>query len=331
MKLTFWRNKIHFCVAILCVGAFWLTAAAPTVAAADTIIFEGGNWVVYGAQDTASNARTLRAFVNGQFAGKYSELKIAHRKSDTDIPQVFSIKGSGALRPVLPHGEFGGTFYGTGYWDCQHGFIQNLPLIKLNVILNVDKTLTFAGKARNDSFISRDFSLTLAKPKKANVRARVSYRLKAKRAVCVDAGRQTNHEGFRIARIASMYLSTPVHDSDQARYFNSSNLPICTGLNNQNGFVLSNPTTLGVEALLSLVHTTTSPRATPTLSIQFTSPSPDEITSQGWVSGSSDPNDDNVDFWANWDAAAANYAQGQVVGDFAFLLKATSPGAVACN
>lgn len=320
-----------FVALLILFTTIWFAFAEPSPVSADTKLFEQAGWIVSGAQDSAPNARKIRVLVAGQFVGNYSELKIARKQSNTNYPQVFSVKGSGALRAVLPGGDFGGTFYATGYWDCTYGFVQNLPITKLNIRLNTDKTLQLKGKAINASFRAPNFTLRVLKPKNQTVSLNVSYRLVARRDLCVDSDRQDSHEGFRLARIASMFLSKTKHDSNRALYINSSNTPVCANLKNQNRFILANPTTLGLPALLSLVHTTSQPRKTPTLSIEFVSPPGQEITPQGWVSKSSIANADNVDFWGNWDSASAQYAAGQVIGNFEYTLKATAPGTPACS
>ncbi len=96
-----------------------------------------------------------------------------------------------------------------------------------------------------------------------------------------------------------------------------------------NGFIFTNPMPLG-QASLMLVHTTTQPRDTPTLNIEFISPAPGEITPQGYVTQTDDPDDDNVDIWGNWDAANAQYAAGELIGNFEYVLEARAPGAATC-
>lgn len=323
----------RICGAAAVLVLFGFVSLSATPISADTKIFEQGGWIVSGATDTAPNARKLRVRVQGQFVGKFSELKIARKTGAGDFPQVFSIKGSGAFRANLPTGEFGGTFYGTGYWDCDAavGFVQNLFIKALDIRLDTGRILKFQGKASNhDSLRAKAFTVRLSPPKNNRLRARVNYKLVATRALCIDAIRQQNHEGFRIARAASMYVSATTHDSDQARYTDNSQKAVCANLKNENGFIFTNPMPLGQSNLL-LVHTTAQPRNTPTLSIEFISPSFSRVTPQGYVTQTDDPDDDNVDLWGNWDAASAQYAAGQVIGNFEYMLEARAPSMAACN
>jgi hypothetical protein len=114
------------------------------------------------------------------------------------------------------------------------------------------------------------------------------------------------------------------------RYAGRSGRPVCAPLANREDFVLEGPEALDGSALL-LVHGTRSPRPTPTLGIRFLEPSPGEVTPQGYVSATRDPNADNVDLWGNWDAALARYRAGERLGRFAFVLEALAPGGEPCG
>lgn len=312
---------------------FWYAFALATPVSADTKIFEQGGWVVSGAKDTAPNARKIRVTVNGVLKGKFSELKIARMIGVGNYPQVFSVKGSGALRAALPNGTFGGTFYATGYWDCDPnvGLVQDLYFTKLDLSLDAGNVLRIRGKATNlNSLRAPNFTLRISPLANNQLTVGVNYKLVATRNFCVDATRQELHEGFRIARIASNYISPSVHDSDRARYVNASQQIVCTDLQNQDGFILNNPTTLG-QPTITLAHTTNLPEKDPTLAIEFIQPPLSQITPQGWVSQSAIEDDDNVDFWGNWDGARASYLQGEVVRRFEYKLKVSAPGVVTCN
>jgi hypothetical protein len=266
--------------------------------------------------------------------GRYSELKIYYEMSEADAPQVFSVKGTGAMRATLPPpGEFGGTFYATGYWDCEAGFLQGMRFQKLDIRLDPrdPAVLRMKGKASNQNTLrAPDFTIRVLPVGAESLTAKVSYRLIATRDFCVDSNRQVLHEGFRAARIASNYLSGDTHDSDQARYVNSELMKHCAGLQNQNGFIFANPLPMG-QARLFLVHADDEPRATPTLRIRFSKPGPAAITPQGYVTESQDQNDDNVDLWENWENAGASYTSGQLVGRFLYDLEATAPMPLPCD
>jgi hypothetical protein len=269
-------------VAVFLWLGFWLTLVSPLTAHADTKIFEQGDWIVSGATDAAANARKIRVTVGGVLKGKFSELKIARRASAGDFPQVFSVKGSGALRAALPKGVFGGTFYGTGYWDCDGnvGFQQQFVIKKLDLTLDAGNVLRLRGKATNGTMRAPDFTLRVLPSLKNRITVEVNYKLVATRDFCVDETRQDNHEGFRIARVASNYISPSVHDSDLARYINAAQQVVCVALQNQNGLILNEPTTLG-QSPITLAHTSNLPEKDPTLTIEFIQPPLSQIVPQG--------------------------------------------------
>jgi mannan endo-1,4-beta-mannosidase len=306
-----------------------ISLLAVSTTQAQTNLFDKCGWVVAGADDTAPNPREIQVSVEGQGRGKFTELKI-HYKTSGGAPQVFSVKGSGALRPVLlASSDFGGTFYATGYWDAQQGLIQNLRITELDIRCEeaYPNSLRLAGKASNlSSLESADFMIIVEPPSAGAVRVAVSYTLVATREFSVDQTRQSQREGFRLARIASSFISTQTHDSDRAVYLDTLGKFVSADLRNENGFALASPQPLG-KSRLALLHTSSQPRRTPNLAIWFIEPAPAEITPQGYVTKSSDPNDDNVDFWGNWDRAKTRYAQGERLGRFSFVLEATPPSA----
>ncbi len=296
-------------------------------AIADTQLFAQAGWVIDGAEDSGSTPTLIAVTVNGAPVGSYSELKVYH-DFGASRPQVYSVKGTaGALRSVLPGGAFGGTFYATGYWDCQVGLMQNMSILSLDIALQPANpgSIKLQGRASNSSIEARDFTLTIAPPTATRVQADLTYTLTAARNLCVDQGRQANHEGFRAARVASNYLSTPVHDSDRAGYNAVPASTVCADLRNQSGFVFANPVPMSGSGL-TVAHSTTMPRNTPTLIISPLQPGPIEMTPQGWVTGSTDPNADNVDVWINWNAAMPTYSAGERIAVFAFRLVAIQPG-----
>lgn len=330
------RTLLRFAVGLVILMLF---GSIPTESAnAQDPIFSQGKWIVKCAEDSGQNPRDIKVLVDGSFVAKCSELTIQRKIKGLGFPQIFSVKGNGALRAALPPpGRFGGTFYATGYWDCNPavgdgGFVQNMFITKLNLSLDPanPKILKMTGKASNSNSINaKKFTLRVS-GSTTQTKVAVSYTLIATRNFCVDQTRQSQAEGFRVARIASNFLSDSIHDSDQARYKNTLNTIICASLQNQEGFILTNPLTLG-EPEVFLIHTDTSPRNTPTLLLTMTQPHYSQFTPQGYVSASSDPDDDNIDLWANWGSAKSSYVQGESIGQFSYDLTAVSSGTMQCD
>jgi hypothetical protein len=79
------------------------------------------------------------------------------------------------------------------------------------------------------------------------------------------------------------------------------------------------------------VHASDRPRPTPTVAIRFLEPPPAEVTPQGYVSATLDPDADNIDVWGNWDAARERYRAGERIGRFTFVLETLAPGGAPCG
>jgi hypothetical protein len=297
-------------------------------------LFEASDWEVWCASDSGAAPRFIEVSVRGGSPRRCSELRVRRRVPGADTPQVFSIKGIGALRPALPPpGAFGATFYASGYWDCDLGLRQTLAIEALDVALDAERpgALRFAGRAAySPTLEARDFRLRLEPPTPDALRAEVAYTLEASGDVCLRSAKQLRHEGFRIARAASNYISGALHDSDGVRYAGRSGRAVCVPLANREDFVLGEPEGLDGSPLV-LVHASDRPRPTPTVAIRFLEPPPAEVTPQGYVSATLDPDADNIDVWGNWDAARERYRAGERIGRFTFVLETLAPGGAPCG
>jgi len=296
-------------------------------------VYEADGWEVWCAADSGAAPRFVAVRVRGGSPRLCSELKVRRLEGAKRWPQVFSIKGIGALRPALPPpGAFGGTFYASGYWDCRLGLRQTLAIEALDVSADAERpgALVFAGRAANRPTLEADdFRLRLDPPSGDALRAEVAYTLTAAAPVCVASGKQALHEGFRVARAASNYLSPEIHDSDVIRYVPAGGAALCAPLAKREEFALRDPVPLDGQPL-SLAHRSALPRPTPTLALRFREPPPAQVTPQGYVTATLDPNADNVDLWGNWDAARERYAAGERIGRFAYALEARAPRPEAC-
>jgi hypothetical protein len=298
----------------------------------ETRVFAAGDWEVWCAGDSGAAPQYIAVSVRGGSPRECSELKVRRRLRGEGWPQLFSVKGIGALRPALPPpGAFGATFYASGYWDCALGLRQTLRIGSLDLDLDPAErdTLRFAGRAANAPTLEApDFVLRLAPPDAAGVlRAAVEYTLVATGDVCVRPAKQELREGFRIARAASNYLSQSIHDSDALR-FTDARGPVCEPLRNREDFAIPEPRPLA-DPTLALVNEPGGPRPTPTVAIRFVEPPAAEVSPQGYVTGTQDPNADNIDVWGNWDRARG-WRAGERIGRFAYVLEASPPAPAGC-
>jgi hypothetical protein len=323
-------------------------AILPRDALADTNLLTTANWVVDGTDDTGPNPSGIAILVNKHVVGAFSELVVSNNVSGMGAVAVAIIKGNGEIRlSQPPPGVFGGSFYTTGYWDCQAGFVPTMAITELNVRDKGGKTAPLVFKGKISNFISmdaKDFTMTLSRPQAAATRADVSYTLVASSDFCVDQATHVNDDGFLAARMGSNYLSADENENDQTRFIQiaarfcaafvcvTKTKSICNDLANVHvgAFIFDSPPALG-ESALQLVHSQPLPRNTPTLIVNFQAPPLGQIRPQGQMSASTDPTAQNVNLWGNWSRAKPNYSANQKIGKFHFILQAVTPQPVSCD
>ena len=329
--------------AIIFLGLF--AAFSPKVLA-DTNILATASWIVDGTTDSGTNASDITMTVNGRAAGAFSELLISYNVGDTGDVAVAIIKGTGEISMALPPpGVFGGSFYSTGYWDCNAGFVPGLSITQLDVRERGGrvKELYFRGKVSNFvSMAAKDFIITMYPPQLDSFRANVTYTLTATTNFCVDQVTHTNQDDFEIARMASNYVSTNVNENDETRYIKQTahdcyvyfcttrTKSFCNSFTNANGFVIDDPPRLG-QSVVNFVHTQDLPAETPSLSIRFVTPPSGRIRPQCYLTPSVDPTAQNVSLWGDWIDARPEYRNRQRVSRVGYTLEVDSPQAVPCD
>jgi hypothetical protein len=337
------RCRLHFVVIIsVFLGGFW--AVQQTFA--DTNLVNNGRWALDGIDDTGTNPVSMAMTVKGKTVGSFTELAVSYNVGGTGVVTVATVKGSGVIRLSLPPpGEFGGSFYTAGYWDCDEGFIPTMMITGLDVrVLGGKKgALELRGKISNGvSMEAKDFMMKFFPPVPDLTRVDVSYTLFASSDMCIDQGTHTNADDFPAVRMAANYLSADTQENDQARYVRitekvcvsffcvTKKKSFCDDLVDQDGFIVDPPANLrGGE--LYLVHTQPVPQNTPTLQVKFIAPSGLGMKAQGFVNASADPTAQNVNLWANWTGAKASYREGRRITKFHYSLQVVPPTAFSCN
>jgi hypothetical protein len=111
------RSFRSFCrvgvIALVGIGAM-----AACAAFADTNLVNKKFWVVDGTDDSATNASSITVSTNGYAVGAFTELAFSYNIDGTNVVPVGVVKGSGEIQMAVPYGPFGGSFFLTGYWDC---------------------------------------------------------------------------------------------------------------------------------------------------------------------------------------------------------------------
>src|SRR5258708_32781011 len=100
----------------------------------DTNLLDNGFWVMDGTDDTGPNPTNIALSVDGHAVSSFSELVLSYNVGGSGVVAVCTIKGSGGIRLSLPPpGEFGGTFFTTGYQDCDEGLIPTMSITVLDI------------------------------------------------------------------------------------------------------------------------------------------------------------------------------------------------------
>jgi len=328
-------------IALIGVGA---TAGRPVVA--DTNLVNEKSWVVDGTDDLSTNASSISVTTNGQAAGSFSELAFSYNIDGTNVVPVGVVKGSGEIKLAVPNQPFGGSFFLTGYWDCDAGYVPTMVISNLDIRLKGGKKamVEMKGEISNGvSMAARNFELIMMMPKPQLTQAELSYTLVATTDFCVDEVIHTNQDNFQVARMASNYLSPETNENDVARfakvtgevcvleYCSTTTKSFCCDLANQDSLVLTNkPPQLGGRSIWLMNNGVANMNA-PTLQVRFIMPASRQIRPQGVESVTADPTAENVSYWGNWHYAKGTYRSGNKVAKMRYLLEVIPPGALSCD
>jgi len=244
-----------------------------------------------------------------------------------------------------PPSELGGMFQMTAYWDCEAGFVGPMAITDLEFrTKGGSKTLVVRGTISNgDSLQATDLQLKFSPPATNSISLEVSYRLQALRDICVDETHHDAQDEFQVARILSNYVSADTNMNDRLRLVKLDDRTcdpysgchvkkssLCRDLLNFDGYLFGTPRKLADPALV-LLHRTLLPRNTPTLAIDFLSPSHGSIKGQGYVSQTDDPSALNVSIWGNWKNVKKSYNARHTVRRCRYRLEARDPNNTHCD
>lgn len=334
---SFYRASV---VALLGISALTCRAAF-----ADTNVVSEKSWVIDGTDDPATNASSMAVSLKKHAVGAFTELVFSYNIDGTNVVPVCVVKGSGEIQMAVPHGPFGGSFFLTGYWDCDAGYVPTMLISNLDIRLKGGKApmVLLKGKISNQlSMASKNFEMMVFAPKPQLMQAELNYTLKATADFCVDEIIHTNQDNFPIARMASNYLSADTNENDVARfvkvtsqtcvlgYCRTVRKAFCYAVTNQDSLVVtSHPPKLGGNRI-SLVNTGAATN-TPTLEVRFMAPGPGHIRPQGVESATADPTAENVSYWGNWAGAKGTYRAKQRVAKMRYILQVIPPGSLSCD
>lgn len=297
-------------------------------------VYDPGNgWVIETCAADPQISTTMEVVLNGTSQGQAALLRVYHRsQGGAGSPQVAVIYASGFVRlkqnadpnPAIP---FGSSFIlGPAYWSDATTYHHNPQLTRLEINTDwlTNGPLRMQAVGANQDF-EVAYELTLSPPRDRQTRLHVHQTYTATTNVSVDAAHLAQADGFKLVQVSSMFINesgscdegnTACHDSDAARYIDLDQIRQQVSFSDvtPSGFIFNLPNPLG-STWLDALHTNdvSWQGNTPNVRIALdVLPTDHTITAQGWISATTNPNDDNVNFWLHDDGASVqSWTAGQ--------------------
>lgn len=316
---------------------------ASTAATDCATLYDQNGWVLDMCPSDPGAAAPMQIVLDGESKGEAALLRIYHRSQATsDVPQVAVIYASGFVRlkqnadptPLIP---FGSSFIlGPAYWPDATTYYHNPQLQRLEIDTSwlPHSPLRMRATGTNAAF-DVSYTMELPLPRDQQTRLHVTQRYTARTAVTIDATRRAEHQGFKLAQVSSMFVSeggpcddgfSDCHDSNAARYIGGDLARHQTTFKDMTlpGFIFDAPLPLG-NTWLDALHTDDASWQgnTPNVRIALDElPADRTITPQGWISATTDPDDDNVNLWLHDDGSASQTWQAGQTAQISYWLLA---------
>jgi len=307
-------------------------------------LYNGGanGWLVDMCEADPSVGATMQVVVDGAARGNAALVRVYHQSQAwPGQPQVAALYASGFVRlkpnadpsPAIP---FGSSFIlGPAYWAG--GAYYHSPQLNR---LEIDTTWLPTGPLRllawgtNQGF-DVFYEMALPPPRDRQTRLHVTQTYTATTAIAIDPGRRANHEGFKLAQISSMFVNqggacdggnSDCHDSNGARFIGNDLVRHQVAFTEitPSAFVFSAAVPLG-STWLDALHTDDASWQgnTPNVHIALdVLPGDRTLTPQGWISATTDPNQDNVGLWLHDDGLASQSWAADQSGQIGYWLLA---------
>jgi hypothetical protein len=276
--------------------------------------------------------------LDGTLLGQAALVRIYHQsQSYPGSPQVAVIYASGFIRlkqnadptPSIP---FGSSFIlGPAYWSDATTYHHNSQLAWLEIDTSWLPTgpLRMRAEGANQDFDTA-YELTLPPPRDRQARLHVTQAYTATATIMIDPTRRAEAQGFKLVQVSSMFISEDgtcdggqkdCHDSDVARFIDDDLVRHQVAFTDipPSSFVFSTTAPLG-STWLDALHTDDQSWQgnTPNVRIALDAlPTDHTIKPQGWISATTDPDDDNVGLWLHDNGPASQSwtaGQGDQVG-----------------
>ncbi|HEY4690719.1 MAG TPA: carbohydrate binding domain-containing protein, partial [Anaerolineae bacterium] len=311
-------------------------------------IYNGNNGWVIDLCDTDLNITTPMAVtVDGVSRGNAALVRIYHKSQIwPGTPQVAVIYASGFVRlkqnadpsPPIP---FGSSFVlGPAYWPSSTTYYHNPQLDRLDIDTRrlPNGPLRMNAQGTNHGF-DVSYELVLPPPRDRQTRLHVAQVYTATTGITVDPSRRAERQGFKLVQVSSMFANqggmcdggrTDCHDSNAIRFIGSDLIrrQVSFTTITPSAFVVSPTLPLG-GTWLDVLHTDDQgwQGNTPNVRVALdTLPAIYTVSPQGWISATTNPDDDNVGVWLHDDGPASqSWTAGQSGRTSYWLLAQDNP------
>jgi len=264
--------------------------------------------------------------INGGNVGSAARVAVYHVSGRGSMPQVAVLYATGFVRlkqnqdpPGAPIPFGASAVLGPAYWPNANTYYHNPQVQTLRITTAaLPSRLDLQATGQNHAF-RVGFQMQLPAPSDVRTRFRVVQTVTATTRVTIDPTRTNRREGFKTAaQLSSMYINEggvcdggkrDCHDSDASRYVANNGAQRLAAFRNltPSTFVYSPTRPLGGRWLDALHRDDASWQGnTPSVRICIDAlPAGRAFTPQGFITATTNPNDDNVGLWVQDDYRAA--------------------------
>lgn len=316
------RALVSAAAAVLAAAVSLPVGAAPASAASDcvNIVPARDGWVVELCRSDPAVSATMAVSVDGVAKGPAALVRVVHASGRGSFPQVGVIYSSGYVRlkqnddPPDPPGPipFGASaVLGPALWRSPSEYWHNPTLSAMDIVTSGLPSALVLRAAGTNHDLDVLYRMTMPTPTDTRTSLFVDQVTRARTAVPIDPGRAAEGQGAKTAaQISSMHIPTGArcdggyqecHDIDRVRFVQGDMTlrEVLLDAVAHPGFILPSATPLGGKWLDARHSDDTGWQGnTPSVRICTDALPPGrDYRVQGYVTGSSNPSDDNVGLW----------------------------------
>ena len=307
-------------------------------------IYQDAAWAISTCPDDPRIPATMTVWLDGvEQSEPAARIEIAHPTDDgTSRPTVVVLYASGFVRlkpnadptPAIPFGI--SAVLGPAYW-AGGVYHHNPTLESVHMttawLPNGPLRLTITG---TNGIFAVGYKVTMPPPSDNLTRWHIAQTYTATTTISIDADRLVDHEGFKLAQFSSMFINQAgscdggdggCHDADGARYIAAGGAHRQVAFADvESGWVFSSTSALE-DVWLDILHSDDQgwQGNTPNVRIALDAlPEAGTITPQGWISATTDPNQDNVGLWLH-DDGVTGWNAGQSASTSYWILAQDDP------